>query len=354
MHVPWRWIKQRPHFIAEGLNKNNDVLVVTKYDFRNNTVKNNTNTKVASLVRLPIERFLLIRKINTVLYRIQLYFYSKGKDVIWFTAPFMIPYVNTKGKLIFYDCMDDILEFPDIKGNLYLYNETKKKEMLLYKRADYVFASSLNLKKKLIERYGERKIYVINNGINMPQLEVNVVPPKELIPLVNTKTKKIVYIGTISSWMDFDLLRKIKETLPLDVNIFLFGPTEIDISNKNYFIYCGVIEHKLVFEVMKHADILIMPFLVTDLIKSVNPVKLYEYVYSGKNIIAPLYEETLKFKDFVHLYKNHDHCLEIVKDLCLNDKRSYKTEIECHQFCLNNTWEKRIEQIEKYVNPDNE
>lgn len=350
MHISWGWVKQRPHFIAEGLNEKNDVTVVAKCDFRNNIVRNSTNLKVYSLLRLPLERYLLIRKINSLLYKIQLHFYCRSKDVIWFTAPFMTPYVQAKGKLVFYDCMDDILEFPDMKKNSYLFNETRKCEENLYRRANFVFASSLNLKNKLIERYGEREIFVINNGINMPQFDENLVLPKELTPLVSTKTKKIVYIGTISSWMDFNLLRKIKEMLPLEVNIFLFGPTEVDISNNDYFIYCGVIEHKFVFEVMKHADVLIMPFLVTDLIKSVNPVKLYEYIYSGKDIIAPLYEESLKFKDFVHLYRDHNHCLNIVKDLCLNGIKGSKTITECYQFCLDNTWKKRIQQIDKYIN----
>ena len=350
MHIPWGWIKQRPHFIAEGLNEKNHVTVVVKYDFKNNIVKNDTNLKVCSLMRLPLERYLLIRKINSLLYRIQLYFYCRNKDVIWFTAPFMTPHVLTKGKQVFYDCMDDIVEFPDMKKNSYLLNETRKREERLYEKADYVFTSSLNLKNKLIERYGEREILVINNGINIPQFEANVILPQKLTPLVSAKTKKIVYIGTISSWMDFELLRKIKEMLPLEVNIFLFGPTEVDISNKDYFIYCGMIEHKFVFEVMKYADILIMPFIVTDLIKSVNPVKLYEYIYSGKNIIAPLYEESLKFKDFVHLYENHNHCLDIVKKICLNEIKGDKTISECHQFCLDNTWGKRIQQINQYIN----
>jgi hypothetical protein len=35
-----------------------------------------------------------------------------------------------------------------------------------------------------------------------------------------------------------------------------------------------------------------MPFQVTDLIQSVNPVKLYEYIYSNKASISVRYDET--------------------------------------------------------------
>jgi hypothetical protein len=43
---------------------------------------------------------------------------------------------------------------------------------------------------------------------------------------------------------------------------------------------------KEIKSIMAEADILFMPFQVTDLIQSVNPVKLYEYIYSNKASIS--------------------------------------------------------------------
>ena len=48
---------------------------------------------------------------------------------------------------------------------------------------------------------------------------------------------------------------------------------------------------------------LVMPFKLDDLVQAVNPVKLYEYVYSHKPAIAIHYAETEQFEQFVHLYR---------------------------------------------------
>ena len=45
IHVDWNWIKQRPHFIAEGYqNFMNLIIVYTRYpSIRTNNLKNNRN-----------------------------------------------------------------------------------------------------------------------------------------------------------------------------------------------------------------------------------------------------------------------------------------------------------------------
>jgi hypothetical protein len=60
--------------------------------------------------------------------------------------------------------------------------------------------------------------------------------------------------------------------------------------------------HTRVKSIMAEADILFMPFQVTDLIQSVNPVKLYEYIYSNKASISVGYDETELLKNiFIYI-----------------------------------------------------
>ena len=46
----------------------------------------------------------------------------------------------------------------------------------------------------------------------------------------------------------------------------------------------GVIEHNKLWENVKEMDALIMPFKVNDIIRDVDPVKLYEYISMGKKL----------------------------------------------------------------------
>ena len=105
----------------------------------------------------------------------------------------------------------------------------------------------------------------------------------------------------------------------------------------------------MVFGIMKGADILLMPFKVTPLIKSVNPVKLYEYIYSGKPSLAPLYGESEKFSDYVYLYNSKEEFISIVNEILSQEWIHKKSPEECKLFASRNTWACRVEEILKVL-----
>lgn len=350
MHVPWGWIKQRPHFIAEGLSERADVKVVTTRSFsKKNLLKNETTVDLVKLFRIPFERFTLIHAINRFLYRLQLKRYLKEVDIIWVTSPSFvswIPKVYFQKKTIVYDCMDDFLEFPQIKQNSNRLKFHANNERFLVNKASILIASASYLKSKLVSRYGKKEedITVINNAIReFPHAMPTASLPATLNYYINCTSFKLVYIGTISSWMDFILLKEIVEHFH-DVEIFLFGPTEIAIPQIERIHYCGKIEHDSIFKVMDLADVLMMPFVVNELIRSVNPVKLYEYVYSGKPAIAPLYEESKAFEEYIYLYTDAEDCIRKLNEI-RTTKVGKSSLIECREFCKKNTWACRMNDI---------
>ena len=99
-----------------------------------------------------------------------------------------------------------------------------------------------------------------------------------------------MYVGTISEWFDFDLLISILDEYKT-INAVLIGPSDVKIPKHDRIHYLGTVERKYIFNIMSHAWVLVMPFLINELVKSVNPVKLYEYIYMGKPIIAPVIKE---------------------------------------------------------------
>ena len=103
-------------------------------------------------------------------------------------------------------------------------------------------------------------------------------------------------------------------------------------------------EYKKIFPIIQLSYALVMPFVVNELIRSVNPVKLYEYIYSGKPVIAARYEETEKFGDFVYLYKDSSDFIRIVETINkANKDEDYLT--KCRDFVMSNTWESRCKVI---------
>lgn len=349
-HVAWGWIKQRPQFIAEELGKDYEVdcyyAKSNKFSHANNDFEEGT-LKVKGFRFWPFERITILPinwtdKINLAIFnyiRLDLESY----DYIWITDPrhyFLVKNKIKRQKLI-YDCMDDMLEFPYIKKyqNLHLY-ESKAEEQLL-KDADVVLCSAEALKEKLIARYHvDREYHIVNNAISdaiTTYKDNNVDIPHH----------SLVYIGTISGWFDFDSVIEALNRFP-QLHVQLYGPVRMqNPPTHERLVFKGLVEHHEILGIMKSAMALIMPFQVNELIESVNPVKLYEYIYAGKPVCAVRYKETEKFSEFATLYTGKEQFVEFV-DKCLNGK-FHVNEDRMKDFALNNTWKSRAKQVKQIL-----
>lgn len=335
-HVSWNWIKQRPQFLAEELSKYYKVTYVQSKVYNKELISNETTVPIKKLFRLPFVRFNVIRLLNSLFYKLQLFFQALKSDIIWMSSPEMLDYVFPmflKRKVVIYDCMDDMLELcPPHR-----IEEFKKLEYRLYDVADVILCSSQYLSQKLKQRYGEKKITIVNNAIKNDLGGLNAECCKINVKKENIFT--ITYIGSIDYWMDFDLIRAIHNRFP-KIEFKFWGPNHVDIPQNIGIEYCGVAEHSRISKIMEESNLLIMPFIVNELIKSVNPVKLYEYIYSGKPCLAPNYGETEQFSQFVFLYNTAEDCFDFIEKVMYN-RYTHKKKEECEAFALLNTWHAR-------------
>jgi hypothetical protein len=155
MHVDWHWIKQRPHFLAEELSKDFDLVIAHPRNRRRELlVLNSTALFTIPLLALPLSRFKFISTINEAIrqmYHLGLLLLYRP-SVIWITYPtvtsnFVLSLV--KNKVIVYDCMDDAPQFKEAEHEKAL---ILNKEKHLLSRADIVLVSSQNLWEKVLAR----------------------------------------------------------------------------------------------------------------------------------------------------------------------------------------------------------
>lgn len=351
MHISWGWIKQRPQFLAEELSQKFKVDVY--YRKSNHLSKGlnpalkSDNLTVSGFRVLPIERIpLLPLSLSTVINKFIWKSHSidwEKYDYIWVTDPVLWQIIRPK-KLpdrtkIVYDCMDDYSEFPYMKRYPRYKAFMERLEADLLNFADFAICSAESLAVKIKNKYDiKRKINVVNNAIT----ESIVHYPKVLEGLF-VPENSLVYIGTVSEWLDYSNLLKLLE-LHENLNIVLYGPMRTSVFPQHpRLIFKGSISHDKILGVMKQAKGLIMPFIVNSLIESVNPVKIYEYAYSGKPIIATRYAETMKFSKYVNLYASFEelntYVSAILADNIIPDNQTMV------DFAMNNTWGKRVEVI---------
>lgn len=369
MHVPWGWIKQRPHFIAEGLCEKFNIEVVYKKAIRlkKRELKQslNTNFSISGFISIPFAKIPILRHlsflnfINTLLIlRIILKF--KKVDIIWIPSiniyKLIRRYITPKQTLI-YDCMDDEFEFSSLSGREYRLKLDLESELV--GRANLIFCSANHLKHVIVKRTGiaSDKIKVINNAVEIPKTRNDIENKIDndilaLLRFVEGLDNPIIYIGTIAEWFDFELLRKAANQFN-NINFVLIGPSYQDIPQIERVYHIGTVERKYIFKFMEISKALVMPFRVTPLIESVNPVKLYEYIYSGKPVIAPYYEESSYFLPYVNLYHSDVEFIELCNRVITSDTTLVQTKNSRDMFVNDNTWSHRISEIVNCINSKN-
>ena len=343
-HVDWDWIRQRPQFIAEGLSEYYDVFVHYRKQYCRKELQDNSKTPVhlCPYRTLPAfgDRFWWLTKRNLSIkknYFNKLLKQSKA-NTIWLTCPTQVYEIpKSYHGMIIYDCMDDHIHLACPKAWL---NRMRDAERALVNRADIVFASSCHLMFLLRSRYpgSDEKIHLIRNACSEELAKMPYIP-------IQKDSQQIVagYIGTISLWFDFASLMESLDRFPV-LHYWLIGPTACSNMPKHPRLhYLGVIPHENLKDYVSRINFFVMPFLINEITESVDPVKLYEYIAFGREIICSDYAETHYFNELVHFYKDTETYCEKVSQILKMETTPSLSEREA--FLSKNTWKDRIESI---------
>lgn len=347
MHVDWRWIKQRPHFFAEHLAQTHRVTVLHPLHTRRAKYPRNP-TQIHRVPLLPslnwrhrglgwVDRRAQSRWVQHIAGRID-------PDLVWVTHPLLFPYLSTPVAVpVVYDCMDDVLGFEQHNGSR---DELAANERALVDSAALVLCSSAHLKSVMAARYptAARKLELVYNGLSGRLLEQG---PLQRTTVPNQGVR-VAYIGTIAEWLDTALLTRALDEVP-GVYIDLIGPVEAPRAFHERLVYRGIVAHDRLSSVAAEYDAFIMPFHVTELIRSVDPVKLYEYLAFGRETIAVYYDEISRFEPYLHFYSDSKQLVGLLTELRRQRLPSRNDPTRTAEFLRENTWEVRATAVDEHL-----
>ena len=355
--VTWKWIKQRPHFVAMELVNTGKYKVDYRYQTlynrfipekeKNNLVHNKVD-KINDFRIIPfkifpaINRFRIFLNSNIAFFRTSFWNYDK----IILTHPNQIDFFFMKVQKLkkvdfYYEAMDNYEEWEEnIDGYL-----DKQNRMIM--NTKHLIVSSEKLKNKFKKMYGLKNDFItlVRNGYDKNTFE-NYKSIK-----TNLKKPSITYIGTIDDWFDFENVKKyaIKHN---KIYFNIIGPINPNVLDKvneiksNNVIFHGPIEHKLVPKYIEDSNVMLMPFLINDIIEYVDPVKLYEYLYMKKVCVSSYWKELEQFKGLVSFYNNNNNFEKII-DKALKSKfeetKNYK------QLIKESAWNERLKDYIKVL-----
>jgi len=349
--ISFDYLKQRPQHIAELLSQNNEVYYIEPtISLLHSVVKGGnefiakrydiTNTlhivRVNGSFSLPrcLEVYDLFN-LNTISEIVQLKKIMQQCDLIWVGNPTWFNIVkHMSDKPILYDKMDD---FKELTTNRLLKRLIDKTEKALMERANIILTSCevfyQNVKKK------NHNTFLIRNGVSLDFEKMVTQTAK------NEGCRIFGYVGTISHWYDFHVLEVILNQNP-DNEIVLIGVNEMPTFEHPRVHYVGKINKDKVSEAISYFDVCLYNFKQTQLLDTINPVKIYEYLAMNKPVLAVESIETKQYEDKLMLYKSDE---DIANHLSTKVKKPFANCWETEKFIHENSWEMRVQQIEEII-----
>lgn len=339
MGIDWHWIYQRPQIIAEYLCRDFDVIVAYPVKVWDRNIRKTANQET-TIQHLRLWTFPFQRKSKIVgkcsdKYICRALRICYEYDYIYIDYPTYINYIPEDYQgLIIYDCIDD---YGQMCSHQYGYQKVISSEKILLERSNIILATSQRLVRKL-NKQTSKKIMLVRNAMHFDKLHN--------IKKAEVKNQyKVGYIGTIARWFDIDLIIESAKKYSL-LTYHLIGPcigfARIECGQISYD---GIVEHSELYEYIQDYDCLIMPFIVNEIVRAVDPVKLYEYIAFGKCIVSVYYEELEYFKQYVYFYTTQDEYDSLMENLIQKGFPPKYNMRQQRRFLIENSWEERYKQI---------
>jgi len=198
-----------------------------------------------------------------------------------------------------------------------------------------------------------RNTYLIPNAVDAEHYrETNTgkVQPAEIFDRLS---KPVVgFIGALAYWIDLDLIVYLAERLPGYSFIFV-GPVSVNIDSLRDFDNVHFLGRKRYDELPRYIagiDVCINPYILDDIASGCSPLKLYEYMASGKPIVSVRMPEAEKFPHLVEIADSYEEFAAKIERLAtMSDDWKRDHAGRAWEESQNHTWDKRFEQTIKVM-----
>jgi len=324
--VEWGGLWQRPHHLAHEFSKRfKSVVYLQPAGLRNprlsdikrikgfltpktsnyQHVQYNKTFQVKRLPFVPIQNLSIAELINAKILDkfLTKIHHSKeaGPCLLWLAAP--VPFLKrslilSKRLPTIFDWIDDYAIFH------HLPKQVVDMQYKLLSMVDIVFASSKILVNKAL-KYRKKDVVYLPNGVDITHWNCKKNGELRRHLKLPYNSKIVGYFGTISHWIDKELVLETATKRPELIFVFI-GPRADQGLLDSIFrlkncIHITQVSYQRLPELACDFDVCWMPFLVNDLTKTINPVKVYEYLAMGKPVVVPSFPDLEEVSDVLYL-----------------------------------------------------
>lgn len=271
----------------------------------------------------------------------------RGRDrIFWVSNVYYAALLPRLGRrLLFYDCNDDPLSFPDTPGWAGGYFRRLARE------ADLVTAVTSGLAERVREA-GAGEVRVVGNGVDAGLFERAAAagPPPELR---DCPKPVIGYVGAVAGWFDFDLVDEIAARWS-GGTVAVVGPVFRGVADRADELarrrpnvrFFGTRPYEELGSWESGMDVCLVPLERNELRRLADPNKIYEYAAAGRPVVTFDYSpETRALGGLVHLARSREEFIAGI-ERALADPGDPAERLA---FARSRSWRSRAEEIETLI-----
>ncbi|MCP4632288.1 MAG: glycosyltransferase [candidate division Zixibacteria bacterium] len=373
-HIPiicyaedWNRLPSSTQHLIRGLSKTHKVLWVDSLGLRTPSVGSGGDLKriigkvkkffkgivevepnifELSPIVIPLYKYKIFRRINKHILKFLVRGFlrkNKIKEFIqWSSCPTSVIAVNAMGeKSNVYYIGDEFSEFTQFDSGLVGLLE---RELLI--KSDILFVVS----DKLVETKSQFNplVYKIPHGCDFKHFSSTRNLSENDIPAELRKIKSPIvgYYGLIRDWFDFEMLREIFSRNK-EWNLVLIGPSDTDtsvIEQLPNVHFLGPKPYEQLPRYIRGFDTCIIPYRKTEITINANPLKLLEYLASGKPIVTTDLPAVHQYSEGLKIASTNEEYEKAINST-LNDD-SFELMEKRIQIARENSWDNRVDTIE--------
>jgi glycosyltransferase involved in cell wall biosynthesis len=241
-------------------------------------------------------------------------------------------------KLAIYHCVDNWEEFPWATKRV-----VRQQEDELTQKADLVFTTARALYGRI--KTLNQKVYLIPNGVDVELFSRALSPDTEVAADIACIARPIIgFMGQIEVWLDIALLTFVATTHP-EWSVVLIGSASnrVDLASlrslRNVHLL-GWKEPESLPGYLRAMDVCTIPFKINELTLSVSPLKLYEYLASGRPVVSVDLPDVDLGEDIVQVARDREDFVQRIEKLLRQGGDGKAKRV---QAAIDNSWDARME-----------
>ena len=294
------------------------------------------NMAVKNPLLLPWHNSALVCKFNRMQVAKNIDTSSDEPIIYWLSVPTAINMIHLRpqDKLVYY-CGDDFNHLAGVDAELIQSSEKK-----LIHKADTIYVAS----KSLLNQMPAHKTQILEHGVDLTLFTQAQKKHEQL----NGHENIIGFYGSLSSWLDYELLIKLAKSRP-NYTLVLVGKRHLDIQAllaMPNVIHVNEVAHHELAKFSKHWHVSILPFVDNAQIRACNPLKLKEYLAVGTPIVSTRYPAVEAYSDVVFIAQDHQGFIDRVDHaLCVSKSPSLNWRTKALELVKKHSWQNKVDYV---------